>query len=374
MSKKIKVIEYLEGSLSDGGAETLIKDYCRLMDKNSFEPVVLVDFIFPESANYKRLEKENVKIVSLYPRYALFWRFVDKFFRNRYIDWKLGKTIGKLKPDVIHIHLAALKHVVKVKDKLNGIKLFYTCHSIPKVYFEDKKGEREAAEALIKDNGLVLIALHEDMKRELEHRFPAASVKVVRNGIDIESFKKPSLPRRDVREELGIKESSFVLTHIGRFVPVKNHPFILDVFTSLLKRRPDAVLILVGTGEDREKVENLIKEKGIEDKVIILSNVVDVPSLLAASDAFVLPSLYEGVAIVLVEAQAAGIRSIVSDRMNREVFLSDLIIPLSLEESKEKWADVILDERVRSDYPMRLDEYDMRSEIKTLERIYKGVE
>ncbi len=374
MSKKIKVIEYLEGSLSDGGAETLIKDYCRLMDKNSFEPVVLVDFIFPESANYKRLEKENVKIVSLYPRYALFWRFVDKFFRNRYIDWKLGKTIGKLKPDVIHIHLAALKHVVKVKDKLNGIKLFYTCHSIPKVYFEDKKGEREAAEALIKDNGLVLIALHEDMKRELEHRFPAASVKVVRNGIDIESFKKPSLPRRDVREELGIKESSFVLTHIGRFVPVKNHPFILDVFTSLLKRRSDAVLILVGTGEDREKVENLIKEKGIEDKVIILSNVVDVPSLLAASDAFVLPSLYEGFPIVLVEAQAAGIRSIVSDRMNREVFLSDLIIPLSLEESKEKWADVILDERVRSDYPMRLDEYDMRSEIKTLERIYKGVE
>ncbi len=374
MNKKVKVIEYLEGSLSDGGAETLIKDYCTLIDKNSFEPLVLVDFIFPESANYKRLENENVKIVSLYPSYSLPWRFVDKFFRNRYIDWKLGKTIDKIKPDVIHIHLAALKHVVKVKDKLRSVKLFYTCHSLPRDFFDNERGETEAAGELIKDNGLVLIALHEDMKKELEEKFPSATVRIVKNGIDIDKFKHPAVERKDVRAKLGINESSFVLTHIGRFVPVKNHPFTLDVFVSLLKRKEDAVLILVGTGEDREKVENIIKEKGIADKVIILSNVVDVPSLLAASDAFVLPSLYEGFGIVLVEAQAAGLRCIVSDRINKEVFLSDLIIPLSLEESKEKWADVILDDSIRSGYSMRLDEYDMRNEINRLERIYKGEE
>ncbi len=374
MDKKIKVIEYLEGSLSDGGAETLIKDYCTLLDKNSFEPVVLVDFIFPESANYRRLQKESVKIVSLYPCYSLLWRFVDKFFRNRYIDWKLGKTIEKLKPDVIHIHLSALKHVVKVKDKLGGIKLFYTCHSIPEVYFEQKKGEKEAAETLIKDNGLVLIALHEDMKKELEDRFPSATVKVIKNGIDIERFRAPSLSRLDVRKKLGIDESSFVLCHIGRFVPVKNHSFLLDVFQTLLDKRPDSVLVLVGTGEDREKVENMIKDKGIEDKVKILSNVVDVPSLLSASDAFILPSLFEGFGIVLVEAQAAGVKTVVSDTINSEVFLSNLVIPLSLEEPKEKWVDVILDENIKSEYPLRLEEYDMKSEIKRLERIYRGEE
>ena len=374
MDKKIKVIEYLEGSLSDGGAETLIKDYCTLIDKNSFEPIVLVDFIFTESANYRRLKDENVKIVSLYPRYSLLWRFVDKFFRNRYIDWKLASTIEKLKPDVIHIHLSALKHVVKVKDKLHGIKLFYTCHSIPEVYFEQKKGEKEAAAILIKDNGLVLIALHEDMKKELEEKFPDATVKVIKNGIDIEKFKKPVLTRSYVRSKLKISDGSFVLCHIGRFVPVKNHSFLLDVFQSLTKRRPDSVLVLVGTGEDRDKVENMIKEKGLENKVIILSNVVDVPSLLAASDAFILPSLFEGFGIVLVEAQAAGVKTVVSNTINSEVFLSDLIIPLSLDESKEKWVDALLDWNIESDYPSRLDQYDMKREIKRLERIYRGEE
>lgn len=374
MGKKIKVIEYLEGSLSDGGAETLIKDYCTLLDKNSFEPVVLVDFIFPESANYRRLKDEDVKIVSLYPRYSLLWRFVDKFFRNRYIDWKLALTIEKLKPDVIHIHLSALKHVVKVKDKLHGIKLFYTCHSIPEVYFDEKKGEKEAAATLIKDNGLVLIALHEDMKKELEERFPDATVKVIKNGIDIEKFKKPVLTRSDVRSKLKISEGSFVLCHIGRFVPVKNHSFLLDVFQSLTKRRPDSVLVLVGTGEDRDKVENIIREKKIVNKVIILSNVVDVPSLLAASDAFILPSLFEGFGIVLVEAQAAGVKTVVSNTINSEVFLSDLIIPLSLDEPKEKWVDVLLDGDIKSGYPLRLDQYDMKREIKRLERIYRGEE
>lgn len=374
MGKKIKVIEYLEGSLSDGGAETLVKDYSILLDKSLFEPIVLVDFIFFDSANYKRLKNYGVKIVSLYPRYSILWRFVNKFFRNKYIDWKLGKIVEKLNPDVIHIHLAALKHVVKIKSKLDGVRLFYTCHSVPKVYFEDEKGENEAAEILIRDNGLVLIALHDDMRKELQERFPSVTVKVVRNGIDIERFRNPSVPRIEVRHGLGIGNGAFVLCHIGRFVPAKNHSFLIGVFVRLLERRPDSVLILVGTGEDKEKVEAMIKENGIEDKVIILSNVVDVPSLLASSDALILPSLFEGLPVVLVESQAAGIRTIVSDRVNEEVYLSNLIIPLSLEQSKDEWVDAILDDKRRSDCPLRLEEYDLKKEIKKLERMYRGEE
>lgn len=374
MAEKIKVIEYLEGSLSDGGAETLVKDYVLLLDRTRFEPYVLVDWIFTESANYSRLKDTDVRLVSLYPSYSVFWRAVNKFFRKRYIDWKLRKVVKKLQPDVIHIHLAALNHVAKVRESIEGVKLFYTCHSIPQVYFEEKKGEAEAAEVLIRENGLRLIALHSDMADDLKKRFNTDNVLVVRNGIDINKFRYPEKTRDEVRKELGIPSSSFVLGHIGRFVKVKNHSFLLSVFDCVVRKNPDARLLLIGDGEDREKVEAEIREKNLTDKVIILSNRSDIPELLSAMDCFVLPSLFEGFPVALLESQASGLRSVVSDSINSEVYLTDLIVPLSLSLPPSVWADTILDRSIRGNYENRLDEYDLNKEIKKLERIYTGEE
>lgn len=371
---KIRVIEYLEGSLSDGGAETLVKDYVLLLDRTKFEPYVLVDWIFRDSANYSRLKDTDVKLVSLYPSYSVFWRAVNKFFRNRYIDWKIRRVVKRIRPDVIHIHLAALKHVVKVRDELKGVRLLYTCHSIPQVYFEETKGEAEAAEVLIRENGLRLIALHGDMAADLKKRFNTESVVVVRNGIDMKRFRNPEKTGGEVRKELGVPSSSFVIGHIGRFVKVKNHSFLLTVFESVIGKNPDSRLILIGDGEDRNKVEQEIRDKNLTDKVIILSNRSDIPELLSAMDCFVLPSLFEGFPVALLESQASGVRSVVSDRINSEVYLSDLIVPLSLSLSPAVWADTILDRSIKGNFENRLDEYDLNKEIRKLERIYTGEE
>ncbi len=371
---KIRVIEYLEGSLSDGGAETLVKDYVLLLDRSGFESYVLVDWIFRDSANYSRLKDTDVKLVSLYPSYSVFWRAVNKFFRNRYVDWKIRRVVKRIRPDVIHIHLAALKHVVKVRDELKGVRLLYTCHSIPQVYFEEKKGEAEAAEVLIRENGLRLIALHGDMAADLKKRFNTESVVVVRNGIDMKRFRNPEKTGGEVRKELGVPSSSFVIGHIGRFVKVKNHSFLLTVFESVIGKNPDSRLILIGDGEDRNKVEQEIRDKNLTDKVIILSNRSDIPELLSAMDCFVLPSLFEGFPVALLESQASGVRSVVSDRINSEVYLSDLIVPLSLSLSPAVWADTILDRSIKGNFENRLDEYDLNKEIRKLERIYTGEE
>ncbi len=371
---KIRVIEYLEGSLSDGGAETLVKDYVLLLDRSGFESYVLVDWIFRDSANYSRLKDTDVKLVSLYPSYSIFWRAVNKFFRNRYIDWKIRRVVKRIRPDVIHIHLAALKHVVKVRDELKGVRLLYTCHSIPQVYFEETKGEAEAAEVLIRENGLRLIALHGDMAADLKKRFNTESVVVVRNGIDMKRFRNPEKTGGEVRKELGVPSSSFVIGHIGRFVKVKNHSFLLTVFESVIGKNPDSRLILIGDGEDRNKVEQEIRDKNLTDKVIILSNRSDIPELLSAMDCFVLPSLFEGFPVALLESQASGVRSVVSDRINSEVYLSDLIVPLSLSLSPAVWADTILDRSIKGSFENRLDEYDLNKEIRKLERIYTGEE
>ena len=102
---KCRVVEYLEGSLSDGGAETLVKDYALMLNKDKFDVSIVVDWIIPDSANYLRLKDSGVDIISLYPRRSVFWRAVNKFFREQYIDLAIKRTLKRIKPDVLHIHL-----------------------------------------------------------------------------------------------------------------------------------------------------------------------------------------------------------------------------------------------------------------------------
>ena len=367
---KCVVVEYLEGSLSDGGAETLVKDYVQLLDKDKFEPIILVDWIFKDSANYKRLKDSKIKIISLYPSYSIFWRAVNKFFRKKYIDKKLQKVLKKIKPDVLHIHLAALNHVVKAKAVLKDVRLFYTCHSEPRAFFDEVEGEDQAAQTLLKENNLVFIALHQDMAKEIRERFNTNQVVVIRNGIDVDKFRFVKETKEEIRTQIGINQEAFVVGHVGRFVPEKNHKFLIEVFEEITKLEPNSVLLMIGTGEEEPLVRQGIQEKGLSEKVKILSNRTDIPQLLKAMDVFVFPSLFEGFGNVLVEAQASNLRCIVADNINREVFLSNLVIPTSLKDSPKVWAQRALDKTLLGNYSNRLEEYDIKKEIKNLEKLY----
>ena len=366
------VVELFEGSMADGGAETLVKDYCLLMDKSVFEPVVLVDWIIKKSANYRRLRESGVRILSLYPSYSLFWRGFNKFFREKYVNWKIGRVLGKLKPDIIHVHLNALKRLEANKDKLDGVRLFYTCHNEPWFYFDNMPEEERAAEMLIRDYGLRLIALRPDMAVTLNEKFGIDNTVVIKNGINLDRFRNPVKTRDEVRRELGIPLSSFLVGHVGRFNEQKNHMFLLDVFAALKQKRPDAFLLLVGKGDLEGEVRRKMHSLSLDDSVVIISNRSDIPEILNALDAFVFPSLYEGLGIVLVEAQASGIKCVVSDKVNSEVYLSALAVPMSLDASADEWADVVLDESICGNYPDRLDEYDIAAEVRKLERLYTG--
>lgn len=370
MNNKCIVVEYLEGSLADGGAEALVRDYCLLLDKTKFLPIVVCDWIIKESAIYNRLKNSGIRIVSLYPRYSYFWRAVNKFFRREYIIRHLRKTLKEIKPDVIHIHLAALKYIYAVRDQLNGVKLLYTCHNEPWFYFDNMPEEEECAKKLIKDNQLRLIALRPDMAETLNQKFGIANTVVIRNGIDFDRFKNLKQTRDEVRKNLLISQSSFVVGHIGRFNEQKNQNFLIDVFANIKKKRSDSVLLMIGVGDDEEKVRQKIHDLCLEDSVIILSHRTDIPELMNAMDVFVFPSLFEGLGIVLVEAQAVGLRCVVSDTINKEVFLTDLVIPLSLKEPSEKWAEVALNSHLKGRYENRLNEYDVKKSVKELERLY----
>lgn len=164
--------------------------------------------------------------------------------------------------------------------------------------------------------------------------------KIIYNGIDTEQFKYSGESRKRLRRELNL-EDKFVVGHAGHFVEVKNQRFLISLMPEILRRRPEAVLVLLGEGRLREQLWRYSQEIGVEDRVIMTGNVSNVAEYLCAMDVFAFPSLYEGMPLAVIEVQCNGLPCIISDAVPDDVYLTDLVRPLSLNESKEKWVDKI---------------------------------
>ena len=164
---------------------------------------------------------------------------------------------------------------------------------------------------------------------------------VLNNAIDAEKFRFDESKRTTIRAGLQIQEGELLVGHVGRFCYPKNHRFLIEIFNEIRKRIPSK-LILVGDGELRKDIEQKVKEYGLEDKVIFTGVISDVSEILQAMDAFVFPSNYEGLPVTLVEAQAAGLPCLISDRVPLECKITDLVRQIPLAESSEKWADLVI--------------------------------
>lgn len=167
---------------------------------------------------------------------------------------------------------------------------------------------------------------------------------LILNGIDVASFAYDGQKGNVIREQLALGDR-FVMGHAGHLAEVKNQSFLLDLMPEVLKRRPDAMLLLLGEGNDRPMLEQKIRDMGLEKHVIMTGNVTNVADYLSAMDVFVFPSLFEGTPLSILEVQANGLPCVISDSVPPDVFLTDLIHPLSLQDSKDAWVDLILNQR-----------------------------
>lgn len=166
-------------------------------------------------------------------------------------------------------------------------------------------------------------------------------VLTVPNAIDTRRFAYDAEVRSRVRDELGLSDK-FVIGHVGRFSFMKNHSFLIDIFAEFCKMREDAALVLIGKGELEDEIREKVKSKGLEDRVHFLGNHFDVERYYQAFDYFVFPSTFEGFPGSVAEAQAAGLRCLVSDQVTREVALTELVTYKSIDEPAANWAGEIM--------------------------------
>jgi glycosyltransferase involved in cell wall biosynthesis len=201
---------------------------------------------------------------------------------------------------------------------------------------------------------------------------------LLRCGIDTSGFEPPARPA--LREELGIRGDAFVVGHVGRFEEQKNHAFLVPLARELARLEPAAHFLLVGDGPLRGAMEKRIEEAGLRDRFTLTGQRRDVAALMmSAMDAFVLPSLYEGLPLVVVEAQAAGLPCLVSDTVSPESSVVEgLVLQESLQSPAESWAARIsrfprkrtAEERRRALSAVRASAFDSGSNLALLHQTY----
>ncbi|MBR5427889.1 MAG: glycosyltransferase [Clostridia bacterium] len=369
---KIRVL-HTTTFLNTGGTEALLKEYIMRVSKNRFVSAVMcsgkrhhtvVEDYFAEKGIRTFFVGDHLKRRGI-PGFSVYNALKCYLLSYRYIS--------SVKPDIIHAHLWTTRFIIPYVITHPRVKLFHTVHCPPWQMFEDgktSKKENVAVKFLTKRCGMRLIALHPEMAKELNSRFGLDDTAVLNNGIDIGKFRNPGVSKAQMRRELGLPEDAFVLGHVGRFAPEKNHSFILKVFAELLKKKPDAYLLLVGSGICEDEVMEMIRSSGVDDRILPISNRGDIERVLTAMDAFIFPSLFEGLGIALLEAQAAGLRCVVSENVPSETHASDRLTALSLDAPLSEWVDAILDPEPHSVPEVDLSIYDIRESIASLEKMY----
>jgi len=204
--------------------------------------------------------------------------------------------------------------------------------------------------------------------------FDKGEITILNNAIDISKFVYDNPTRNRVRNKLSLKDQ-FVIGNVGRFMPQKNHNFLIDIFCEIYKKDTNCLLLLVGDGELKAQFEKKVKKLNLQGNVLFLGARDDVNKLYQAMDVFVLPSLYEGLGMVAVEAQIAGLPTIVSCRVPTESKVFDFVDFVDLQEGAQEWAEIILSKRNFKRIDTRSEpsakRFSIADEVKNLEALYR---
>lgn len=200
----------------------------------------------------------------------------------------------------------------------------------------------------------------------------SGEVTIINNAIDSERYCFSDKERYRIKQELGL-QNKFIIGHVGRFNYQKNHKFLIDIFNEYLKINPDSVLLLLGNGELYNEIQTYVNDLSLTEKVVFAGIRDDIAEILSAIDCFLMPSLFEGLPVTLVEAQASGVRCLVSDTITKEVELTDAIEYFSIRKSAEEWAKQIKKNpknRIEYNKKIKFSSFDIKIEVKELENFY----
>lgn len=366
---------HVVGGMNRGGAETMIMNYYRNIDRGKLQ----FDFLCMSDGEHHYDEEIRAlggRIIHIPPpkKVGLFAHLKD-----------MVRAMKQYGPFVaVHAHTLHHAGLVLLASRLAGIRN-RVAHSHNTSTEEDGKLYRRVyfclMKLLIQKEATRLLACGEAAGRYLfgDRSYDMGRVKVLPLALDLRLYEHLSYEDRMVkRKELSLGEESLIIGHVGRFERPKNHVFFIPLMMYMRDLGIDCKLLLVGDGSLRRDFEREIIKNGLVDHVRLLGVRSDIPELMNMFDVFVLPSLYEGLPVVSIEAQAAGVSCVLSDTITKEVDMGlGLVHFMSLDVPVEEWAQLIvsLREVKRPDYSVRREAltnrgYNIRDNVDMLYEIY----
>ena len=354
------------GRYIGGGVEAVTINYYRNIDKNK----VQLDFICDEDSTnipYEEIERMGGKVIII-PSYSKPFKYHKA----------LKRVLKEGNYKIIHSNINTLSVFSLFAAKCAGVPV-RIAHSHSTTNKKEKKKNlmKQVLRPFSKVFATDYMCCSELAGRWLfgNKEYDKGNVYLLNNAIDLDKFKYNESLRKKKRKELGIKDDTLVIGPIGRFVAQKNHDFLIDIFNEIHKKNNNSILLLAGQGPLIEDIKNKVKELNLDDNVKFLGQRNDANELYQAFDVFLLPSLYEGLPVVGVEAQAAGLLCYLSDDMTKETKVLDITKFMSLNNMPKEWADNILDDvkkykRIDTSKEMTAKNFNIKEEAKKLEEYY----
>ena len=336
--KMIKVLHTCP--LGTGGVTSMVLNICDHLDRTK------INFDYLKYSSKKGFSEERAlalggKIYAAHNDDASnrFMKFWLKFYR-------CYTACKEAKPDIFHINASTpYDTLIGISAKIAGVKRVIV-HS-----HNANNTDKSKLKCLINQFCKVIMPLYTDAyftcsTEAAQYMFPDRVVRnkkyfYIHNGIDAKRFAYNDAVRQQLRKENGL-EKKLVVANIGRFFKQKNHEFLIEIFSDLVNRRDDAVLLLVGEGELQDSIKEKVQKMGLKEKVIFWGASNRVNDLMQMMDVMVMPSFHEGLPVVGIEAQAAGLCCVFADTITKEVKIIDSCKFVSLKKSASEWAEQIL--------------------------------
>lgn len=366
MPEPIRILQMI-GSLEIGGSQSMIINLYNAIDRNKVQFDFVVDH--PDNVSLAPVvEKLGAKIIYMPTFKGYNVAEIKKAWNNFFANHPEYK--------VLHSHVRSYASLYIPIAKKYGVKTIIHSHStsngtgfsaiVKKIMQYPLRYQADYFFGCSKEAGKWLFG---------KHIVNTNKFHILRNAIDLEKYIFSDEARQNYRRTLNINDNTVYL-HVGRFNEAKNHGFLLKLFRSILLKDPNAKLVLVGDGSRRQYIENTIYELGLSDSVILLGSREDVAPIMWASDCFLFPSLWEGLGMVAIEAQAAGLPCICSNTIPDEVKIKSNCVFLPLD-SIDQWVNTAIAMACKRDNrneEIKKAGYDIKESAEFIESFYKKLD
>lgn len=361
----MKTILHVNTTMNIGGIETLLLNISKKIDKNKYKFIFLCyknekydleeainqlgfEFIKISNPNMISKLKHLKEIIKVLKENKVDIIHIHTYFDSAYVS--LAARICKIKKIIVHSHTTIGKDYNGIKERITHWilkKIICFCST------DCIACSKEAGESLFLNKKFIILE----------------------NGIDLKKFSFNNKKRKEIRSIYNVEKDEILIGHIGRFNIAKNHEFMIEVFKKIVEQNSKFKLMFVGNGELKDKIMKKVKNYHLTDKVIFTGEIVEVQDYYNAFDSFLFPSIFEGLGISLIEAQANGLTCLVSENVPKAAKLTNTVIYINLNDGYQEWASILLNcSKEHSCENLKLMEssaYNIDTIVEKLETIYE---